>query len=386
MVQSLNWGPKARSLADSLRESGDIRSQRVYEAVAATPRHAFVPKYFQNTGGVPTLWRERAEGDGIEWMEPIYTNASLVTELGAGERVEGGWHGVPTSSSTQPSLTVRMLEDLGIEPDDDVLDAGLGTGYQAALILKLVNEQSQLVASDISGTEAAGERLDELGHLPTIIEADATSSRWPKQFNKIIFSFGLPYVTDSVRRALAPGGKLIANVFGPLSAGLVLLEAQPDGTLTGRFTKDGGSFMPARRDAKPVGADLSEHSDGVSAIPIEDFDNYHLKFLLSARLPGLDLQYGTEDGRRTRRLTMPNGHWGEVTYRDGGDGSDIRGTYQDHGQGFWEVVEMMWCWWIANSKPTWDQFGLTVGPDGQHTLWHQSPHGDFWNVPTAHLG
>ncbi|MFJ7901930.1 methyltransferase domain-containing protein [Streptomyces sp. NPDC096198] len=383
MVQTLNWGPKARLLADSLRESGDIKSQRVYEAVAATPRHLFVPKYFLNAGGVPTLWQERTERDGAEWVDPIYSNTSLVTELGSGKEVGDGWHGVPTSSSTVPSLTARMLDDLGIQPTDTVLDAGLGTGYQAALILKLVDVPSQLVASDIGGTEVARERLESLGYQPRIIEADATSWSWQRQFDKIIFSFGLPYVTHTVRKALAPGGKLIANVFGPLSAGLVLLEAQSDGTLMGRFTKDGGSFMPARRDATPEQSDLSERSEGISDIPIEDFESYHLKFLLSTRFPGLDLQYAVVDGRQVRRLVLPDGRWGEVTYRDG---SQARGVYQDQGQGFWDVVEQMWAWWVANSKPTWDHFGLTVGREGQHTLWYHTPDGDSWNVPTAQLG
>ncbi len=185
-----------------------------------------------------------------------------------------------------------MLEDLGIEPEDDVLDAGLGTGYQAALILKLVAGPDRLTACDISGTDAARDRLEALGHHPRIIEADATSWRWQRQFDKIIFSFGLPYVTDSIRTALAPGGRLIAKVFGPMSAGLVLLEARSDGTLSGRFTEDGGAFMPARRGAGAVRAEPGERSGGTSGIPVEDFDNYHLKFLLSARLPGLDLQYG----------------------------------------------------------------------------------------------
>ncbi len=249
----------------------------------------------------------------MRWLEPIYSDTSLVTELGSAEAVDTGWHGVPVSSSTQPSLTARMLEDLGTEPE--------------------------------------------------IIEAAATSWRWQRRFDKIIFSFGLPYVPDSIRTALAPGGRLIANAFGPMSAGLVLLEARSDGALSGRFTEDGGAFMPARREAGAVRAEPGERSGGSSGILVEDFDNYHLEFLLSARLPGLDLQYGTEKGRPVRRLLLPDGRWGEVTYRAG---HGAAGSYQD--QGLRAVVEETWTWWVAHAKPSWDQFGLTVGPDGQHAL------------------
>ncbi|MFJ1589416.1 methyltransferase domain-containing protein [Kitasatospora albolonga] len=384
MVRTLNWGPAARSLADGLRASGDISSRSVYEAVASTPRHAFVPTHFKNTGGSPTLWQRRTEEDGVRWLEPIYSNTSLVTELGSAEAADGGWHGVPVSSSTQPSLTARMLEGLGIEPEDDVLDAGLGTGYQAALILKLVAGPDRLTACDISGTGAARDRLEALGHHPRIIEADATSWRWQRQFDKMIFSFGLPYVTDSIRTALAPGGRLIANVFGPMSAALVLLEAHATGALSGRFTEDGGAFMPAGREAgsvRPLPADLDERSEGISGIPIEDFDNPHLTFLLSTRLPGLSLQHGMEEGGPMRRLVLPDGRWGEVTYHEEG-GAKGWGVYQDHGRGFWETVEQTWSWWIAHARPTWDRFGLTVAPDGEHTLWYRSPDGGSWRVPT----
>ncbi len=159
---------------------------------------------------MPTLWQRRTEEDGVRWLEPIYSDTSLVTESGSAEAVDTGWHGVPVSSSTQPSLTARMLEDLGTEPE--------------------------------------------------IIEAAATSWRWQRRFDKIIFSFGLPYVTDSIHTALAPGGRLIANAFGPMSAGLVLLEARFDGALSGRFTEDGGAFMPARREAGAVWAEPGERS------------------------------------------------------------------------------------------------------------------------------
>ncbi|MFE7481123.1 hypothetical protein [Streptomyces sp. NPDC057552] len=155
-----------------------------------------------------------------------------------------------------------------------------------------------------------------------------------------------------------------------------------DDVLSGRFTKDGGSFMAARHEAepvRPVRADLGERSEGVSGIPMEDFDDPHLAFLLSARLPGLSLQYGMEEGRPMRRLVLPDGRWGEVTYHreEGG-----RGSYQDHGQGFWETVEQTWSWWVAHGKPAWDRFGLTVAPDCEHTLWYESPDGDSWRVPT----
>ncbi len=62
----------------------------------------------------------------------------------------------------------------------------------------MVAGPDRLTACDISGTDAARDRLEALGHHPRIIEAAATSWRCQRQFDKITFSFGLPYVTDSM--------------------------------------------------------------------------------------------------------------------------------------------------------------------------------------------
>ncbi|MFD5697880.1 methyltransferase domain-containing protein [Streptomyces lasiicapitis] len=377
-MSKVSWSQRAVSLAAALEESEDLRSPRLREAVLGTPRHIFLPHYFHNAGGVPTLWVERTQADGDEWLNPIYENTTLVTELdpAMSRRVDGGWHGFPTSSSTQPGLVVRMLEALDIKPEHDVLDAGLGTGYQAALIANCLRDSRQLAASDIGSTELAHERLDELGYNASVVQADATKWGWQRQFDRVIFSFGLPRVTDSIRKAVAPGGRMIANVFGPLSGGLVILLAKEEGVLEGRFLKDGGSFMPARHEHLDVPeADLSSAAEGWTEIPVADLDDYHFKFLLAAHLPGLTLQYGTEPGQLMRRLVLPDGRWGEAVYEQK---EGARPLFRERGEEVWEHVEKIWSWWTDNGRPHWDQFGLTVSNDGTHHLWYQSPEGKSW--------
>ena len=57
--------------------------------------------------------------------EQVYTDEALVT------RVRDG---LPSSSSSQPSLMAQMLEELRLRPGHRVLEVGTGTGYNAALI------------------------------------------------------------------------------------------------------------------------------------------------------------------------------------------------------------------------------------------------------------
>ena len=94
------------ALVARLRES-DAASERVLDAFAAVPRHVFLP------ASRPSV---------------AYTDDAIVTHD------EGG---VPTSSSSQPSLMARMLEQLDVRRGDRVLEVGAGTGYNAALLAAL---------------------------------------------------------------------------------------------------------------------------------------------------------------------------------------------------------------------------------------------------------
>src|SRR5918992_1218149 len=93
-------------LVARLRESTAV-SGRVLDAFERLPRHIFLPD-------VP--------------LETAYADDAIVTHD------EGG---VPTSSSTQPSLMARMIELLELQPGDRVLEIGAGTGYNAAVMAEL---------------------------------------------------------------------------------------------------------------------------------------------------------------------------------------------------------------------------------------------------------
>ncbi|WP_161624895.1 methyltransferase domain-containing protein [Streptomyces spectabilis] len=275
VVQPVNWKPFARDLANALKASQDLSSPHRCEAFAQTPRHRSVPASYRSLGGAPTVWRRLREDDGEERLRPVCTNATLVTHLDpvGRTRAKGGWAGVPVSSSTQPSRTARILEALGVEPGDEVLDAGLGTGYQAALLRHRLGDSRQLTTVDVDRdyVEEARRRLEGLGHRPTTVVGDATVRATGRSFRRVVVTFGPPKAAEFLRAAVAPGGRLIANVMSPLSYRLAVLDALPDGTLEGRFHPDGGAFMPARHlQPEPVRkqeADLEDLREGTADVP-----------------------------------------------------------------------------------------------------------------------
>ena len=65
-------------------------------------------------------------------VEPkrVYRDDAVTTQAGPG--------GMTTSSSSQPSIMAMMLAQLDPQPGDRVLEIGAGTGYNAALLARLV--------------------------------------------------------------------------------------------------------------------------------------------------------------------------------------------------------------------------------------------------------
>src|SRR5215210_9531011 len=94
------------ALVAALRDGG-IAPAAILDAFAAVPRHPFLP-------GVP--------------LDEAYRDDAIVTHAE---------DGVPTSSSSQPSLMARMLAMLDLSPGQRVLEVGAGTGYNAALMAAL---------------------------------------------------------------------------------------------------------------------------------------------------------------------------------------------------------------------------------------------------------
>jgi len=183
-----------RALVERLRES-TAASERVLDAFARVPRHEFLP-------GVP--------------LDVAYTDDAIVT------RDEGG---VPTSSSSQPSLMARMLDQLELRAGDRVLEIGAGTGYNAALMAELgaavttVELQPEVAAAARAQLRAAGipsaaalqddpAAPVEPGSVRVVAGDGATPPAGP--YERIIVTAGCWSLPAAVVDALAEAGVLVA--------------------------------------------------------------------------------------------------------------------------------------------------------------------------------
>jgi protein-L-isoaspartate(D-aspartate) O-methyltransferase len=177
------------ALVARLRDSA-AASERVLAAFCAVPRHLFLPD-------VP--------------LDAAYTDDAIVTH-------DDG--GVPTSSSSQPSLMARMLEQLDVRAGHRVLEIGGGTGYNAALMAALgarvttVELQPEVADAAREHLRAAGIALAgedapvAPGEVLVVTGDGAAPPGGP--YDRIIVTAGCWSLPAAVVGALADGGVLVA--------------------------------------------------------------------------------------------------------------------------------------------------------------------------------
>lgn len=172
-----DFARERQGLVDRLRRSG-IRSEPVLEALLHTPRHKFVPR-------------------GVR--HDAYVDAPL--PIGSGQTI------------SQPWVVARMTELL-IEPTPNrVLEVGTGSGFQAAVLARLVDEvfSVERLRHLLKGAESIWQELglDNIssrhadGHLGWASEAP---------FDAIMVTAGSNEVPEALYAQLAEGGRLVMPV------------------------------------------------------------------------------------------------------------------------------------------------------------------------------
>src|SRR5882757_6028492 len=164
---------RRRVLANELASSGDLRSSAWRAAVEAVPREAFLGgRVYRPVARSGPNWWEPVTPEQVGqdyWLDLAYQDVTWVTQLD-GTDAQGPPRGIPTSSSTMPSLVVRMLEDLDVRDGDRVLEIGTGTGYSTALLARrLGGELATSVEIDPGVAARAAGALRETGYAPHLV-------------------------------------------------------------------------------------------------------------------------------------------------------------------------------------------------------------------------
>jgi protein-L-isoaspartate(D-aspartate) O-methyltransferase len=116
-----------------------------------------------------------------------------------------------------------------------VLEVGTGSGYQAAVLAKLVRSVYSIEVIPALA-EQAKERLARLGYDNLEVRAGDGALGWPEHapFDGIIVTAAARKVAAALVEQLRPGGRLVIPVGGGFGQDLLLLDKAADGTVERR--------------------------------------------------------------------------------------------------------------------------------------------------------
>ncbi len=152
-----------------------IQDERLLDALRRLPRHWFVPE---------------------EYAHIAYADSPL--PIGKGQTI------------SQPYIVALMTELLELMGDENVLEVGTGSGYQAAL-LALLSRQVHTIERHAALAEKAEKALLQLGLTNVMVHVGDGSLGLPEYapFQAIMITAAAPHVPKPLVEQLDLGGRLV---------------------------------------------------------------------------------------------------------------------------------------------------------------------------------
>ncbi len=371
-----------KQLIESMTANGSLCTEPWKRAADAVPRHEFLRGGFFRPvpgarcpvpGAVPSAWAPVLEG-GEGWLEGCYADESLVTQI-AGTIVPADIRGEimrsPTSSSTLPSLVLRMLEDLQVEQESKVLEIGTGTGYSTAVLCaRLVEEYVTSIEYDEEVAARAQTALGRLGMYPTLVTGDGLRGHaGGAPYDRVIATCGVRTVPGAWIEQTRPGGLILVTIGGWLgSSELARLTVHEDGTASGPLLGGGVSFMLARPQLPPplgLLPDLSAGKEREAIIGADVLNDWTSRFVVQLAVPCAQHLTLQQNGRTEDVLIdAESGSWAAL-YEEYGRWM----VRQDGSSALWDAVEEQLGRWRAAGTPALEEFTVSVTPQGQAIRW-----------------
>ncbi len=349
-------------LVDSLVTAGVLADGPWAAAFREVPRHLFLPGFLvQGPDGWSPVTAEHPD-----FLSLVYRNQVCVTQLNGSDEAwrqavsAGVVDGVPTSSSSMPTIMAIMLEALDVRRGQTVLEIGTGTGYNAALLSHVLGGDAVTsVDVDPEVHVRAVRLLAEAGYHPFCVPGDGEQG-YPGRapYSRILGTCAVSRIPAAWLAQVEDGGLIVTTFNRALGAGLVRLEVR-GGRAAGRVMLEDGRFMPLRahrqgwadralRDALHAPASTSRTTLLPARMVVDPASGF--EFFAGLALPDVAVALDPV------RLAHPDGSW--VRHR---------GAVVDEGgpRSLWGLAEEAYQEWRSLGRPRRHRFTFTATRDAQ---------------------
>ncbi len=181
-LASWRWGAEA------------VRDPRLLEASRQVPRHRFVAE---------------------QLVQHAYEDRPL--PIGYGQTI------------SQPYIVAKMTELVTPKKDHRALEIGTGSGYQAAILSRLVTDVYTIEIIEPLGA-AARERLAALGYGNVHVRVGDGYYGWPEKapFDCIVVTAAANHIPPPLIEQLKPGGRMVIPVGNPFQTQRLILISKGD--------------------------------------------------------------------------------------------------------------------------------------------------------------
>ena len=163
--------------------------------------------------------------------------------------------GMPSSSTSQPSVMAAQLEALAPEYGQRVLEIGVGTGYNAALLGKIVGDKGQVISIDIDDSlvEQAKQHLAQFHNVVALSGDGFLGEAEYAPYDRILATCSIRFVPRPWFDQLKIGGRLVSIWLTHLASLFICVDKTNTGELSGRLLDLNATYMEmhGREDVKP---------------------------------------------------------------------------------------------------------------------------------------
>ncbi len=175
-----DWEKEHKQLIEELLGEGLLRNERIRKAFEELPRHLFVPESVKR-----------------------YAFENRPLPIGYGQTI------------SQPSIVAQMTELLDPKPGDKVLEIGAGSGWQAAILAKIIYPGKVYTVERIKElAEFAKKNLERAGikNVEVIVGDGTLGYKKEAPYDKIIVTAAAPEIPAPLIEQLKVNGRMIIPV------------------------------------------------------------------------------------------------------------------------------------------------------------------------------